>query len=131
MESAKDDLAEVLALVSLYAEAMSSERPVGQIARVEANREVLESLIGELEQLSAGHGVTSEESDEQAAHGDAAIALRARLGAAAAGHDEVGVEALLAEITETFPPAERDSTAPIGFLSLLTFHDETEEAGGR
>ena len=130
MESASDDLAEVLALVSLYGDAMASERPTRRAARIEANREVLESLIGELEERSGARDVASEECDGWAPRADAAVALLARLGAAAAEHDEAGVAVLLVELTKAFPLDERVSTAPIGFLSLLTFDDESEEEGG-
>jgi hypothetical protein len=129
MGSASDDLAEVLALVSLYADAMAPAGSTGRAARVEANREVLQSLIGELEELSGAREAALGEIDEQAARAQVAADLLTRLGAAAAGSDEVGVAGLLAELADAFPLDESATAASIGFLSLLTFADEAEEEG--
>jgi len=39
-------------------------------------------------------------------------------------------EVVLAELADAFPLDERATATPIGFLSLLTFDDETGEEGG-
>lgn len=129
MDGNGNDLNDVLALVSLFADAMASGITGGRSRRITANLEVLESLVDEFTELADSRQPASGEGDEAAARASQAVDLLTRLRVAAEKKAEKQVDDLVAQLAGAFPLDERASTTLVGFLSLLTFDDSVDEEG--